>query len=87
MENIKNIVKYDSFFELITDAAPELLRVVSDEMKQALEGFDDYESIVYYLINDETVLCADSVNGDISGNAMTIQEIFFQTVEYCADLI
>lgn len=87
MENIKNIVKYSSFFELISDAAPDLLRVVSDEMKDALNGFDDYEGIIYYLINDETVLCADSCNGDISGDPMTIQEFFFRTVEYCVDFV
>ena len=84
---INRIEKFNSFFDLISECAPELLDVVSDEMKSALNGFDDYESIVYYVINGELVYAADSINGDTTGRAVNIREFFFQTVAYCVDLI
>ena len=84
---INRIEKFNSFFELISECAPELFDVVSDEMKDALNGFDDFSGIDYFLVNGETVYAADDVNGDIAGDPMSIREFFFRTVEYCYDFI
>ena len=72
--DIKRIEKYDSVFDVIENACPELLNTVSDEMKNALRGFDDYEPMVHYVINDTMVLSADSINGDTTGRTVSLKD-------------
>ena len=85
--DIKRIEKYDSVFEVIENCCPELLKTVSDEMKHTLRGFDDYEPMVHYVVNDSLVLTADSINGDTTGEAVSLKDFFFEAVQFCADLI
>ena len=83
---IKTIQRFVTVYDVISDCAPELLRIVSDEMKDALYNFDAYESMVHFVINGDQVISADRFNGD-AGPAVSIKEFFFGCVQYCADLI
>ena len=86
MKNIKNIVKYDSAYAVIEDCCPDLLNLLSDDARDTLRGFDDYEAVCHYVINDDFVITADSINGDTTGRTVTVKQFFFECLEYCADL-
>lgn len=84
---IKTLCKYDSAFPVFQDYAPDLLKLISDDARDTLNSFDDYESIIIFVINDDYIITADSVTGDVTGPAVTIKEFFFNCLEYCADFV
>ena len=79
---IKNISKmYDCAFDMLSDYAPEYIKTLDDDARDFLAGFEDYESFGYTVINDQTVVCSDSLCGDVY-NIMPLPEFIKQTDEY-----
>jgi len=76
--------RYTCVFDLISDFAPEFLAVLDPAAKHYLQGFDDYESFAYTVVNDEIVVCSDSINGDVF-NTETLPEFLKNTIEYLAE--
>ena len=66
IENVRTISAYSSASELIEDydLLPAALSA-NEDFCDYLQSFDDYEAVAYFCINGDTVLCADSVNGDL----------------------
>ena len=87
MEKIKTIVKYDSAYALLDDADPATFPCLVDDMTDYFEHFDDFESCKYYLINNETVIVTDGINGDVIGHPVTIEELYLAIIDSYYDSI
>ena len=66
IENVRSISAYSSASELIEENGflPDQLSA-DEDFCGFLRSFDDYEAIAYFLVNDDTVLCADSISSDL----------------------
>lgn len=66
-KKIENISAYRDGYELMsdTDEGSRILAVLPVEEHEALKHADDYEAVLYILLNYDTVIIADSINGDI----------------------
>lgn len=56
---------YNCSFDMLSDYAPEYIASLDQDAADYLAGFEDYESFGYTVINDDTVICSDSLSGDI----------------------
>ena len=82
-ENIKSILHFSNAYELLEDAGDiEILSELSEEEEDFLRSIDDYEPLSFFLINDDTVIICDSINGDASGHPMSIQDFQRETINY-----
>lgn len=63
---ISSIEAYCSAYSLLedNDFLPEN---ISDDFREYLKHFDDFEPVRYFCINRDIVICADSINGDVIG--------------------
>ena len=60
---IRSVSYYSSAFDLLE--AETVLPEMDEDFCGFLRSFDDYEAFAYFCINNETVIVADSINGDI----------------------
>jgi hypothetical protein len=82
MENINSILRFCNAYELIKEASGFDLSELSEEETDFLESMNEYECFSFYLINDETVVVCDGFSGDVSGNAMNIEDFTRETINY-----
>ena len=63
---VERISAYNSAFELLdeNDFLPKNLRDDQD-FCDFLRCCDDYDCIGYFCVNDSTIICTDSINGDV----------------------
>lgn len=73
MENIKAIEKFDNPYDLLFDHDFDVDS--NPEFSDYLKFVNDYSCVVFYVINFETVLCADDITGDVF-SVMTISEFY-----------
>ena len=81
MENVKNIMCFDSAFELLTVYNSDLLSALDPETRHSVQCVDDFEYTHYFLINNQTVIIAEDW-GNVEGNAMTPEEMLESILEY-----
>ena len=62
---MKNIQVYNNVFNLFCDHLPEATKNLDEDAVMQLEHTNDYESIVYYVINYSDVYIVDSISGDV----------------------
>ena len=77
MKNIKSICNYSSSYDLIRDYYGRDVfydAALTDEQEEYLQYVDDYESVTFYVINDDTVLICDSISGDVIGDPVCLEE-------------
>ena len=82
MDKIKSISSYDSAYkclEAIDDGS--MLPFLNDKIQDFCEHFDDYEPYKYFVLNDESVIVADSISGDVLCEYTTAEE-FYQSLVY-----
>ena len=72
---------YNCSFDMLSDYAPEYIKSLDDDARDFLAGFEDYESFGYTVINDDTVVCSDSLSGDVY-NITPLDEFIKQTADY-----
>lgn len=80
MNKIKNIKVYSSAYELLSESDPAMFPCLVDGMTEFFEHFDDFESYKYFLVDDETVIPCDGINGDVLGDPMTIEDLYMGIV-------
>ena len=79
---IKTISKmYNCSFDMLSDYASEYIKTLDADASAFLSGFEDYESFGYTVINDDTVVCSDSLCGDVY-SILSLPEFIKQTDEY-----
>ena len=81
MLNIKSIHPYeDNALEIIEDYDYELFNSMSDDLKDAISHLNDWEPIVFFTINNDTVIFTDSINDQVF-DSMPIAEFISQTIK------
>ena len=81
MLNIKSIHPYeDNALGIIEDYDYELFNSMSDDLKDAIFHLDDWEPIVFFTINNDTVIIADSISDQVF-DSMPIAEFISQTIK------
>ena len=79
-ENITNICRYNSAYELLQEfCGLEFWSEIDAEDDIFLRHFDDFEGFCYYCINGETIIVTDFL-GTVIGNPMTFLE-FLREIE------
>lgn len=82
---VKNIIVFDSAYELIRDAIGDLeleenyTEEVIEELK--ITG-DDYNPARFVLLDYAYVVVCEAFCGDVSGEVMTFDEFFSETMAY-----
>lgn len=83
MENIKTILHFNNAYELLEEIGDiEILSELSEDETDFLRSINDYEPLSFFLLNDDTVIICDSINGDVSGHSMSIQDFQRETINY-----
>lgn len=87
---MKNLVAYgddvlqlfeDFYFDVFgTDFEPD------DETKSWLRGIVDFETFSYFVVDNETVIVTDGLNGDVIGQ-QPIKDFMTDTLEYIQEQI
>lgn len=78
MESIKTIEKFDNPYDLLFDHDFDVDS--NPDFSEYLKTVNDWEPIHFFVINYETVLCVDSINGDVF-NTMPITEFYKESVK------
>jgi len=66
MTNIKHVgVYHDDILNLIDDYAPEALDNLTEDQKDDIAHACDYEDLLFIVVNHETVIESDEINGDV----------------------
>lgn len=86
MNEIKYLLTYNSAFDLIEDNKPECLDGLSDDMAELIQALDDYESIRYALINDDTVLTMDRMTGTVF-NTESLDDFCYDVIQEAQESI
>lgn len=84
---ITNICKYMDPAELIKDYLPEIAEDLDEETMDALSHLTDYEPVVFYVFNDQTVAVVDDISGEVIGNEITLEEYAAASIESARDLL
>lgn len=83
---VKSISAYRNGFDLMsdTDEGSRVLSALPTDEIEALKHADDYEAVLYLLINYDTVVMADSINGDILGIS-TLKDFVLSSAKWAYD--
>ena len=84
METITSLYHYgDDVYNLIADYAPEKLENISEDLEIALKHMNDFENIAFTVINDDTVLVSEVLDGTVTSWELEsfIDETFGQAEE------
>ena len=75
MENIKSIYNFETSYQLLSETfGVDVFDDLSEDERNFLECVDDFESVTFYVVNDDTVIVCDSMSGDVSGNPVPLEE-------------
>lgn len=86
MNEIKYLLTYNSAFDLIEDNKPECLDGLPYDMAELIQALDDYESIRYALINDDTVLTMDRMTGTVF-NTESLDDFCYDVIQEAQESI
>ena len=75
-----NLQVYDNLLKLFCDHFPEVVKQIDDDTRISLDSINDYENILYYVIDGKTVVVLDSISGDVI-NKYTLQSFYTETIE------
>ena len=64
---IKSIQRFDNPMEILQYYLPELTGNLTEDEQEELRCCCDYESIVFYVVNDSIVLTVDTITDDVLG--------------------
>lgn len=78
---IKNIMKFDSANEVIQEYRPELVDTLDSEIFQILEHVNDFESLVFVVVDGAEVLTVDSISGDVYSTE-PIDKFIQESIDY-----
>ena len=81
-----NIMAYSEPAAIISDYMPEALEGLDDDILLAIDHLVDFEPVRFYVINDSHVLVSDSINGDIIGAPVPLEEFTAATIESAREL-
>lgn len=83
-ENIKSIKAFSEAYDLIeyVIGEDEINDVLSGDEIDYLRHMNDFECFQFFLINDDSVIVSDGINGDISGNAESFDDFWKSTREW-----
>ncbi len=84
MDKIKNISVYNSSYELIEYYNPDFIEKLSEDQKNFLLHFEDFESFGYVVFNNEIVIVYDDCNGDVI-NHQSMEDFEKETMNYILD--
>ena len=87
---MKNLMHYgDDCLQLFEDYYSDVFGTgfdVDQETKDWIRGIDDFECFAYTVIDNETVIVSDSINGDIIGQ-QPIKDFMTETLNYIREEI
>ena len=82
---MKTITYYHNDVEnLVRDYAPDEYDKLDDDTKHSLSCQCDFEDFVFYVIDDETVVSTDGLNGDVIATD-TLEEFIEQAIKYAKE--
>lgn len=78
---MKSVISAKNAYEILKDHYQDFDKLSEDE-RDFLQGFEDYETFCYYVINGETVIVtSDNLSGDIICN-QPLETFCRETVDY-----
>lgn len=75
MTTTKKLQGFASAYDLIDEAAPELLENLDEDTADYIRSCDDFEPLAYFLA-DQMVIITDSITGDVIGSYDSIADFF-----------
>ena len=82
---MKTITYYHNDVEnLVRDYAPDKYDKLDDDTKHSLSYQCDFEDFVFYVIDDETVVSTDGLNGDVIATE-ALEEFIEQAIKYAKE--
>lgn len=83
MDQISSIEKYTSSFSLCVDNVDyEEIRKLTVGEVETFKAIDDWQGLVFYLVNGNTVFSCDEITGDVVGFPDTVREFFHRILAY-----
>ena len=83
MKSIESIEKYTSAYELCYyNISDDIRNALTAAETEAFKGVDDYESFAFYLVNGETALTCDGINGDVIWDPIQVEKFFNNILDY-----
>lgn len=82
---MKTITYYHNDVEnLVSDYAPDEYGKLDDETKNNLSHQCDFEDFVFYVIDNDTVVSTDGLNGDVIATD-ALEEFIEQAIKYAKE--
>lgn len=81
----KNIQTFKNAADIIAEFMPEVIEALTDEEKTALRHVDDFECLVYFVIDERKVIVADSINGDVIQEFKNLVKFLGETLAYIGE--
>ena len=82
---ITSIQTFSSAFELISELQADAISGLDDDLVFNLQHIDDYNGIVYGVINGDTVFALDDIFGTVYGEGESLDEFVKHTIEYARE--
>ena len=87
-KSISAISAFSSAYELIENVDDYTLKKdYSEEEIDFLRGLNDYDPMRFFLVNYDYVIVCEDWSGNVSGEVMTFDEFFSQTMAYVRDQV
>ena len=78
MKNINNLKQFSSAYDLIEAWFPGFLDDYEKDKDfvSYVKGFDAFESMAYFLVNNDYVITADDITGAACGSMIPVSQLF-----------